>query len=241
MAGRLRSSRMNESVLGEGLRRGMIEMNEGMKRVLGKIESSRDLTYEGVKNSVMRGFEGMAMVLEKAVKGIGERLAEDVRKKDRGERELEERIKWLEDRVCLQRRGGVDEERKREERVQSLEQRTEEREEEDRRREERLHALEKKMKEVEKSERERIKAMHTRVNLLVGKVETLTKGKESLKDSEKKQEEERTIKRAGEGNERDGSEYRRRGNSGTGCEKDAENRGEGNACKGGKGCERMCH
>jgi len=123
MAGRLRSLRMNENVLEEGLMKGMIEMNEGMKRVLGKMERNRDMTYEGVKNSVMRGFEGMAMLLERTVKGMGERLAEDVRRKDRGEREIEERIRWLEDRVCTQRRVRVDEEREREERIQGLEQR----------------------------------------------------------------------------------------------------------------------
>ena len=135
---------MNESVLEEGLRKGMIEMNEGMKRVLGKIESTRDVSQGGVKSTVMRGFEGMAMVLEKAVKGIGERVAHEMRRKDREERELEERIKWLEERMCMKRAAGQDEERGREGRMQELEKKMAEREEEDKRREESVQALEKK-------------------------------------------------------------------------------------------------
>ncbi len=38
MAGRLRSSRVNDNVLEEGLRKGMVEMKDGMKGLLWKIE-----------------------------------------------------------------------------------------------------------------------------------------------------------------------------------------------------------
>jgi hypothetical protein len=125
---------------------------------------------------------------------MGERLAEDVRRKDRGEREIEERIRWLEDRVCTQRRVRVDEEREREERIQGLEQRMEERDEEDRKREESMHAQEQKMKEVDQRGKQRIEALHAQVTMLVGNVDMLTKGKESLDETEKQQEEERIDK-----------------------------------------------
>jgi hypothetical protein len=194
MAGRLRSSRMNENVLEEGLRKGMIEMNEGMKRVLGKLESSNDVPQGALKSTVMRGFEGMAMVLEKVVKGIGERLAENVRTKDRGERELKERIKWLEDRVCEHRRVRGAEERERERRMQGLEQRLEEREEEDRCREECLQAMEQKLKEGEEEEKKRVEALQTKVTALVGRVGELAKFNESAEEREKQQEEERIEK-----------------------------------------------
>jgi len=41
MAGRLRSLRMNESVMEEGLKRGIVEMGDEMKGLLWKIERSR--------------------------------------------------------------------------------------------------------------------------------------------------------------------------------------------------------
>jgi hypothetical protein len=185
---------MNESVLEEGLRRGMIEMNEGMKRVLGKIESTRDVSQGGVKSTVMRGFEGMAMVLEKAVKGIGERVAHEMRRKDREERELEERIKWLEERMCMKRAAGQDEERGREGRMQELEKKMAEREEEDKRREESVQALEKKFNKEEVGRKEMVGELQTKVKALEGRVAVLFQRKEITEEREKQQEEERNVK-----------------------------------------------
>ncbi len=42
MAGRLGSSRMNESVIKEGLKKGIVEMGDEVKGLLWKIERSRD-------------------------------------------------------------------------------------------------------------------------------------------------------------------------------------------------------
>jgi hypothetical protein len=53
MAGRLRSSRMNENVLEEGLKRVIVDMGDEMRGVLWKIERSRDLSQEGLKSTVL--------------------------------------------------------------------------------------------------------------------------------------------------------------------------------------------
>jgi hypothetical protein len=92
MAGRLRSSRMNEQVLEEGLRKGVDELRDGLKGLLGKIERSRDMSQEGMKGMVWKGFESMGMMVDKTIRSVGDRLAEEGRRRDRGERELEERI-----------------------------------------------------------------------------------------------------------------------------------------------------
>ncbi len=48
MAGRLRSSRMSDSVLEEGLRKGVRDMRDEMNVLLWKIERSRDISQEGM-------------------------------------------------------------------------------------------------------------------------------------------------------------------------------------------------
>ena len=121
MAGRLRSSRMNESVIEEGLNRGIVEMGDEMKGLLWKIERSRDISQEGLKSTVLKGFESMSRVMEKAMKNIGERMIEEGRRRDRGNREIEERLCRLEERMADKGRERGSEERRREERIQVME------------------------------------------------------------------------------------------------------------------------
>jgi hypothetical protein len=80
MAGRLRSSRMNDNVLEEGLRKGMVEMRNEMRSLLWKIERSRDISQEGIKSVVLKGFESMAKVMQNTVRGTGERWIEEGRR-----------------------------------------------------------------------------------------------------------------------------------------------------------------
>jgi len=54
MAGRLRSWRMNESVMEEVLNRGVVEMGNDIKGLLWKIERSRDISQEGLKSTVLK-------------------------------------------------------------------------------------------------------------------------------------------------------------------------------------------
>ena len=112
MAGRLRSSRMNEKVLQEGLERGIVEMGDEMKGVLWKIERSRDISQEGLRSTLLKGFESMSRVMEKAVKNIGERMIKEGRRRDRGDREVEERLCRLEERMADKGRERGCEERR---------------------------------------------------------------------------------------------------------------------------------
>ncbi len=86
MAGRLRSSRMNESVMEEVLNRGVVEMENDIKGLLWKIERSRDISQEGLKSTVLKGFESMSKVMERAIKNIGERIVEERRRRDSARR-----------------------------------------------------------------------------------------------------------------------------------------------------------
>ncbi len=74
MAARLRSSRMNENVLEEGLKKGMVEMRDEMKGLLWKIERSRDISQEGMKSTVLKGFEAMSKVMVNAMERVGESI-----------------------------------------------------------------------------------------------------------------------------------------------------------------------
>ena len=104
---------MNEKVLQEGLERGIVEMGDEMKGVLWKIERSRDISQEGLKSTVLKGFESMSRVMENAMKRVGERLVEEGRRRDRVDREIEERVCRLEERLTDKEREQESEERKR--------------------------------------------------------------------------------------------------------------------------------
>jgi hypothetical protein len=149
MAGRLRSSRMNEGVIEEGLRRGIVEMGDEMKGLLWKIERSRDNSQEGLKSTVLKGFESMSRVMEKAMKNIGVKMIEEGRRRDRGDSEIEERLCRLEERMADKGiyRGG--EERRREERIQEMERMLEDGKVSNGRREEHLQMLEKRVNKEE--------------------------------------------------------------------------------------------
>ncbi len=108
MAGRLRSSRMSENVMEEVLKRGVVEMGDDMKGLLWKIERCRDSSQEGLKGTVLRGFESMSKVMERAIINIGERMVEEKRRRDIGDREIEERLCRLEERMAnkvIERKG----------------------------------------------------------------------------------------------------------------------------------------
>jgi hypothetical protein len=125
MAGKLRSSKMSDSVLEEGLRKDVRDMRDEMNILLWKIERSRDITQEGMKGIVRKGFEAMAGAMDRVMNGVGERIVEEKRRRDRIERALEERIHWIEDRDFNERKLREREESAREERLKILEQRME--------------------------------------------------------------------------------------------------------------------
>jgi hypothetical protein len=58
MAGRLRSSRMSDSVLEEGLRKGVRDMRDEMNVLIWRIERSRDISQESYCQERVRGNGG---------------------------------------------------------------------------------------------------------------------------------------------------------------------------------------
>jgi hypothetical protein len=132
----------------------------------------------------------MSVVIESTVRKIGERLVEEGRRRDRGERELVERLRLLEEEIFSRERARINYERTREERIQELERRLKDVGIEEGKKEERIQELEKKA--AEGKERER--TTNTTVAGLIEKVEALTKGKESLEEMESRWRQERLEK-----------------------------------------------
>jgi len=197
MAGRLRSSRMNESVNEEVLKRGIVEMGDEMKGLLWKIERSRDNSQEGLKTTVLKGFESMSRVMEKAMKNIGERMIEEGRRRDRGNREIEERLCRLEERMADKGRERGGEERRREGRIQEMERMLEEGKVSNGRREERLQMLEKRVNKEEDG----VRKMSAEVTAWKGRVERLVEEKEEKERKDRLFENER-MEREGADRER---------------------------------------
>jgi hypothetical protein len=187
MAGRLRSSRMNESVIKEELKKGIVEMGDEVKELLWKIERSRDNSLEGLKSTVLKGFESMSRVMEKAMKNIGERIIEEGRRRDRGDIEIEERLCRLEERMADKGRERGGEERRRDERIQELERMLEEGKVNNGKIEERLQMLEKRVHKEE----EGVRKVSAEVTAWIGRVERLVKEKEEKERKDRLFENER--------------------------------------------------
>jgi hypothetical protein len=154
---------------------------------LWKIERSWDISQEGLKSTVLKGFESMSKVMESAIINIGERMVEERRRRDSGDREIEERLCRLEERIAdkgIEKRG---EERSREERIQELERTMEEGKVSNGRREELLHMLENRVKKEE----EGVRKVCAEVATLTGRVEALMEEKEEKERQDRVYESER--------------------------------------------------
>jgi hypothetical protein len=116
----------------------------------------------------------MSRVMEKAMKNIGERMVEEGRRRDRGDREIEERLCRLEERMADKGRERGSEERRREERIQVMERTLEEGKVSNGRREERLQMLEKRVSKEE----EGVRKVSAEVTAWIGRVERLVEEKE---------------------------------------------------------------
>jgi hypothetical protein len=140
-----------------------------------------------LKSTVLKGFEAMSKVMERAIKNIGERMVEERRRRDSGDREIEERLSRLEERIAdmgIERKG---EERRREERIQEMERMMEEGKVSNGRREEQLQMLEKRVKKEE----EGVRRVSVEVTAWIGKVEALVEEKEEKERQERLYENER--------------------------------------------------
>jgi predicted metal-dependent phosphoesterase TrpH len=178
---------MNESVMEEVLKRCMVEMGDDMKGLVWKIERSRDISQEGLKSIVLKGFESMTKVMERVIKNIGERMAEERRRRDSVDREIEERLCRMEERIADKGVERGSDERRREERIQEMERKMEEGKVSNGRREERLQMLEKHVKKEE----EGVRKVCAEVTAWVGKVEALMEEREEKERQDRLNKDER--------------------------------------------------
>jgi hypothetical protein len=129
----------------------------------------------------------MSRVMEKAMKNIGERMVEEGRRRDRGDREIEERLCRLEERMADKGRERWGEERRREERIQEVERTLEEGKVSNGRREECLQMLEKRVNKEE----EGVRKVSAEVTAWIGRVERLVEEKEEKERKDRLYENER--------------------------------------------------
>jgi hypothetical protein len=197
---------MRDSVLEEGLRKGVRDMRDEMNVLIWKIERSRDISQEGMKVIVRKGFEAMAGAMEKVMNGVGERMVEEKGRRDRTDRALEERIQWLEERNLSEGKAREREDRGREERMRILEQRLKDQEKERQVRETAIYEALAKLKERtgggEDRRGDEWKDMAERIQVL----ELFVKGKEW----ENKASEDQVLERMRKIEERDEAEEEER-------------------------------
>jgi hypothetical protein len=139
MSRRLRSQKVEETEVEQVLERMVKGMRNEMNTVLWKIERSRDVSPEALKNMVKNGLDAMVGAVEKAMYGISDGLAKE--RKEKNQREDDRKWRTARDNEIQEERR-----RKEEEKVRKLEEKLERvmRENEDRWRErdERLRAME---------------------------------------------------------------------------------------------------
>jgi hypothetical protein len=139
MSRRLRSQKEEETGVEQVFERMVKGMRNEMNTVLWKIERSRDVSPKALKNMVKNGLDAMVGAVEKAMYGVSDGLAKELKEKD----QREEDKKW---RTVRDNKIREERRRKEEEKVRKLEEKLDRvmRENEDRWRErdERLRVME---------------------------------------------------------------------------------------------------
>ncbi len=142
MSRRLRSQNEEEGGLEQVVERMVKGMRNEMSTVMWRIERSRDMSPEALKNMIKNGMDAMMGAVEKVMYGISDGLAKERKEKE----QKEEDRKW---RTMKENDMKEEKRRKEEERVRRLEEKLEKlvRETEDRwkEREERVRVMEDKM------------------------------------------------------------------------------------------------
>ncbi len=59
----------------------MRDMRDATNMLIWKIGGSRDISQEGMKGIVSKGFEAMAGAMERVMNGIGERMVEEKKRR----------------------------------------------------------------------------------------------------------------------------------------------------------------
>jgi hypothetical protein len=130
MAQRWRSRKESEKVneeyvfeLGDVFERMVKGMRNEMSTVLWKIERTRDLSPEAIRNILKNGLESMVGAVEKVMNGVSNGMAKEWRARDKEEKENEERARRLEGRREREVRDREESDKRREERLKVLEDR----------------------------------------------------------------------------------------------------------------------
>jgi hypothetical protein len=116
MSRRLRSQSEEENGVEHVLERMVKGMRNEMNTVIWKIERSRDVSPEAVKNMVRNGLESMVGAVEKVMYGVSDRLAKE--RKEKEQREDDGKWRTVRDNELREERR-----KKEEEKVRRLERR----------------------------------------------------------------------------------------------------------------------
>jgi beta-glucosidase-like glycosyl hydrolase len=142
MSRKLRSRKEEEDGVEHVFDRMVKGMRNEMNTVIWRIERSRDVSPEALKNMVRNGLDAVVGAVEKVMYGVGDGLAKDRKEKE----QKEEDKKW---RMVRENEMREERRRKEEEKVRKLEEKLErvmrENEEKWRERDERLRAMEERM------------------------------------------------------------------------------------------------
>jgi hypothetical protein len=118
MSRRLRSQKDVESGVEHVLERMVKGMRNDMNTVIWKIERSRDVSPEALKNMVRNGLDAMVCAVEKAMYGVSDGLAKERKEKE----QKEDDGKW---RTVRDNEVREERRRKEEEKVRKLEEKVE--------------------------------------------------------------------------------------------------------------------
>jgi small-conductance mechanosensitive channel len=92
-----------------------------MNTVLWKMERSRDMSPEALKNMMKNGLEAMVGAVEKVMNGVSDGLAKERKGREQEEMQREERVKKMEERMVRETRADEGKEKKCDERLTTLE------------------------------------------------------------------------------------------------------------------------
>ena len=209
MARRLRSSKEDEFELGNVFERMVKGMRNEMNTVLWKIERSRDMSPEALKNLIRTGLESMVGAVEKVMNGVSDGMAKERKDREREEAQKEERARKMEEKIDRELREGEGKRKKSEDRLKTLEADTTELEKELKERGERMDRkgketvkviarLEeggKKMEERLREEMEKMEKEDSKLQeRLKGIEQTLIKERKHREELEREMEMERKVK-----------------------------------------------
>jgi hypothetical protein len=105
MARRLRSAKEDEYELGYVFERMIKGLRNEMNTVLWKMERSRDMSPEALKNIMKNGLEAMVGAVEKVMNGVSDGLAKERKGREQEEMQREERVRKMEERIVKETRA----------------------------------------------------------------------------------------------------------------------------------------